>query len=108
MRLLSTLLLLAAPAPAFAQLQPIGTLWEKGNASILVTTCPANFDHDDFCRGIELRRGDRVERLGAGYLSVKLLWTGRRGSPAPTRSSSAMMAGPGAMATCSPLRWRPS
>jgi len=83
MRFLSTLLLLAAPAPALAQLQPTGPIWEKGHASIQVTACPGNIDHDDFCRGIELRKDGRVQRLGAGYLTVKLLWASRRGSPGP-------------------------
>lgn len=83
MRLLSTLLFLAAPAPALAQLQPIGTIWERGNASLQVTACPSGGDHDDSCRGIALRQNGRIQSLGAGYLTVKLLWTNRAGSPGP-------------------------
>ena len=83
MRLFSTLLLLAAPVPARAQLQPIRQIWEKGNASLQVTACPTNIDHDDFCRGVELRQDGRVQKLGAGYLTVKLLWTSRPGFPGP-------------------------
>lgn len=66
----------AAPRPAAAQAQPIGALATIHRASIAVTTCPATLDGDEFCRAIEIRRGGKVDKLGAGYIRASLLWTG--------------------------------
>jgi hypothetical protein len=78
-RLFPTVLVLLAaaaqPAGGRTLPQPLGPLWTNGAAAIEVTACTPSPEHDAYCRGIALRRGSRLERVGEGYLTVELLWT---------------------------------
>ena len=87
MRLFPTvfLLLAAAAQPAGARTlpQPLGPLWTNGPAALEVTACTPSPENDRYCRGIALRRGSRLERIGEGYLTVDLLWTRKRAGSGP-------------------------
>ena len=76
-------LLTAVPADAEYVPQPLGPLWQKGDAAILVTSCTSDIENDTSCRGLALRQGGRVEPLGRGYMSAKLLWSRKAGGAGP-------------------------
>jgi hypothetical protein len=76
-------LLMASPAAAEYHPQPLGVLWHKGNAAILVTSCKTEIGDDPFCHGLALRKGGKVRQLGGGYLRARLLWSRKAGGAGP-------------------------
>lgn len=74
---------LGLATPAWAGPQPLGVIWQRGAASIVVVPCPPGGDVDAWCRAVEAHDGGRVVRLGDGFMSVKMLWHGHAGRHAP-------------------------
>jgi hypothetical protein len=68
-------LMMASPALAEYHPQPLGPLWRKGDAAILVTQCKSDSDTDTSCRGLALRTGGRTKPLGGDYMRARLLWS---------------------------------
>lgn len=74
---------LGLATPAWAGPQPLGVIWQRGAASIVVVPCPPGGDVDAWCRAVEARDRGRVVRLGDGFMAVKMLWHGHAGRHAP-------------------------
>jgi hypothetical protein len=76
-------LLMASPAAAEYHPQPLGPLWRKGDAAILVTQCKSDSDTDTSCRGLALRKGGRMTPLGDDYMRARLLWSRKSAGAGP-------------------------
>jgi hypothetical protein len=67
--------LVAMSSVAFGQPQPVGSLWRNTNGSIILAECPAGGDHDESCRAVSIRSGEKLVQLGGGYARVTVLWS---------------------------------
>ncbi len=81
--LLASFSSLALAEVAEAEPQPLGTIWQNGRDAVVVTPCPPGGDTDAYCRAVEVRQGEKVTPLGAGYMVVTPLWAASSPASAP-------------------------
>jgi hypothetical protein len=69
--------------PAVGRPEALSPLWRHGEVSLLRTACKSDDPNGKSCRAIDLRAGTRNQRLGAGYMGARLLWSGSAGARGP-------------------------
>lgn len=55
--------------------QPVGLLWQAEKTSLVRSQCKSDIPDDQYCRAIYLQHGGSSERLGGGYIRVRLVWS---------------------------------
>jgi len=68
---------------AFGRPQSLGPLWQGDGVSLIRAACKSDDPNDRSCRAIDLREGQHTQRLGTGYIAVRLVWSGHSSGATP-------------------------